>query len=392
MEVSGVVIIGGAHGALALARSLGARDVRVIYLTHDTPLPSWSRFVDETVRWSGPSDAGALAFLMEAARSRRWEGYLLVAAGDLEVRLVSQHRAALSTHYQVVLPDWGSLCWVCEKPLLYQRADELGVRVPLTYKLASIEQAKSLRPTFPVVLKPNMGGGNNSFSKAKVVRADDSAALVAALGDAIAQVGAENVVVQEMIPGGGESQFSYVALWNKGEPVAEFTARRARQYPVDFGYTSTFVEVVDAPEASEAARATLRSIGFCGLVEVEFKRDGRDNSLKLLDVNPRPWSWFGLCASAGVDLGAMLLDVARGRPVDQPPRPRQGAAWSYLVRDMIGGVRLAMRGDIGVSDYVRSLGKVRSWATFAWNDPRPGLIDLPLTAWRVLTRRVLGWS
>jgi predicted ATP-grasp superfamily ATP-dependent carboligase len=254
-----------------------------------------------------------------------------------------------------------------------------------------VDQAAALKATFPVVLKPNMGGANNQFSKAKVVRADDRTALEAAYRDAVEQIGVENVVVQELIPGGGESQFSYAALWNNGEPIAEFTARRTRQYPIDFGYTSTCVEVVDEPQAIETARAELKSIGYSGLVEVEFKRDHRNNSLKLLDVNPRPWSWFGLCAAAGVDLGAMLWRVANDLPAEGSPKPKQGVAWMYLVRDIVGGAKLMRRGDIGMGEYFSSLRKVRRWATFAFDDPMPGLIDLPLTAWRVLTRRVLGW-
>jgi D-aspartate ligase len=389
---SGVVILGGAHGTLALARRLRARNVRVIYVTDDMLTPSWSRFVHETVRWPGPHDDQALAFLLDAARNRRWEGYLLVAGADPEVQLVSSNLAELSPAYKIVLPGWDSLRWLCEKPLLYRRAAELGVRVPLTYQLTSTEQVAALEITFPVVLKPNMGGGNNQFSKAKVVRADNHTALQVAYRDAAEQIGVENVVIQELIPGGGESQFSYAALWNKGEPLAEFTARRTRQYPVDFGYTSTCVEVVDEPQAIEAARTLLKSIGHSGLVEVEFKRDRRDNSLKLLDVNPRPWSWFGLCSAAGVDLGAMLWHVANDRPTYEAANPRQGTVWMYLVRDAVGGIKLMMRGDISIVEYLRSLRKVRCWATFAFDDPLPGLIDLPLTAWRVLTRRVLGLS
>ncbi|WP_407811235.1 hypothetical protein, partial [Staphylococcus aureus] len=81
-------------------------------------------------------------------------------------------------------------------------------------------------------------------ARAKVVRAEDRQALKAAFAEASEEIGAGNVVVQELIPGGGRNQFSYAALWLNGEPVAEFTARRIRQYPVDFGYTSTRVEIV----------------------------------------------------------------------------------------------------------------------------------------------------
>lgn len=389
MTIPGVVIIGGAHGTLALARSLGALNVPVYYLTHDSPLPGWSRFVRETIRWAGPHDAGALPFLRQMADKHGLKGCLLVPSGDGEVQLFAQHREELSSLYKIILPDWTALQWLCEKPLLYQRAAELGVSIPRTYALASAADIDTLDILFPVILKPNMGGGDTTIARAKVIRADDRDALKTAFADASGEIGAGNVVVQELIPGGGESQFSYAALWLNGEPVAEFTALRARQYPVDFGYTSTRVEVVDNGQAVDAARKILKSAGHSGLVEVEFKLDGRNSELKLLDVNPRPWSWFGLCSAAGIDLGALLWRVANGEAVGQPVSARQGVSWSYLVRDAVAALTLARRGQTSFGDYFASLGKIRRWAAFAPNDPLPGLIDLPLTVLRVVRKRLL---
>ncbi|AVH43906.1 polysaccharide deacetylase family protein [Agrobacterium tumefaciens] len=389
MTIPGVVIVGGAHGTLALARSLGALNVPVYYLTHDSPLPGWSRFVRKTIRWAGPHDAGALPFLRQMADKHGLKGCLLLPSGDGEVQLIAQHREELSSLYKIILPDWTALQWLCEKPLLYQRAAELGVSIPRTYALASAADIDTLDILFPVILKPNMGGGDTTIARAKVIRADDRHALKTAFADASGEIGAGNVVVQELIPGGGESQFSYAALWLNGEPVAEFTARRARQYPVDFGYTSTRVEVVDNGQAVDAARKILKSAGHSGLVEVEFKLDGRDGKLKLLDVNPRPWSWFGLCSAAGIDLGALLWRVANGEPVGQPGNVRQGVSWSYLVRDAVAAFTLARRGQAKIGDYFASMGKIRSWAAFAPNDPLPGLIDLPLTVSRVVRKRLL---
>ncbi|OOO34776.1 polysaccharide deacetylase family protein [Agrobacterium sp. YIC 4121] len=389
MTIPGVVIVGGAHGTLALARSLGALNVPVYYLTHDSPLPGWSRFVRKTIRWAGPHDAGALPFLRQMADKHGLKGCLLLPSGDGEVQLIAQHREELSSLYKIILPDWTALQWLCEKPLLYQRAAELGVSIPRTYALASAADIDTLDILFPVILKPNMGGGDTTIARAKVIRADDRHALKTAFADASGEIGAGNVVVQELIPGGGESQFSYAALWLNGEPVAEFTARRARQYPVDFGYTSTSVEVVDNGQAVDAARKILKSAGHSGLVEAEFKLDGRDGKLKLLDVNPRPWSWFGLCSAAGIDLGALLWRVANGEPVSRPGNARQGVSWSYLVRDAVAAFTLARRGQAKIGDYFASLRNIRSWAAFAPNDPLPGLIDLPLTVSRVVRKRLL---
>ncbi|WP_309083431.1 ATP-grasp domain-containing protein [Chelativorans sp.] len=384
---TGIVILGGAHGTLALARSLGRQKVPVWLISNDNPLPSWSRYVRRTLHWRGPGDPDAVPFLLEAAKECGLAGFLLVPAGDAEVRLVSQAIGPLSSAYRILLPPWEDLRWLCEKPLLYRRAAELGVDFPPTYHLASVEEAARVEVRFPVVLKPNMGGGHDDFSRAKVARADDRASFAAAFEHAARQIGVENVVVQELIPGGGESQFSYAALWRAGQPVAEFTARRTRQYPIEFGYTSTFVEVVEEPQAIESARRLLGSIRHEGLVEVEFKHDARDGKLRVLDVNPRPWSWFALAAAAGVDLGAMLWKAAEDGELAPPAPARTGVSWMYLVRDMAAAGRLVPAGRLTVGAYLRSFASVRAWATFSPADIMPALIDIPLTAWRVLTRR-----
>jgi predicted ATP-grasp superfamily ATP-dependent carboligase len=381
------MIVGGTHGTLALARSLGALGVPVWLVSEGGSLPGWSRHVHRTLSWAGADDAAALDFLLDISRRHGLHDALLIPAGDAEIRLTAQSHGALSGAFRIMLPEWETLRWVCEKPLLYQRAEELGLAFPKTYRIAAPEQAAGLEPAFPIILKPHMGGGNSRFVKAKAIRADDRASFLHAYNEAAAEIGAENVVIQEMIPGGGESQFSYAALWHDGAPVAEFTARRTRQYPVDFGYTSTFVETADEPEAAAAARILLASISYSGLVEIEFKRDRRDGALKLLDVNPRPWSWFGLCRAAGIDLGAMLWALAQGDTVPSAG-VQSHASWMYLSRDVAAAIGLASGGRLSAAQYLRSFTAVRSWATFSLNDPLPGLIDLPLTAWRVLTRRV----
>src|SRR5690606_17174001 len=111
-----------------------------------------------------------------------------------------------------------------------------------------------------------------------------------------------------------------------------------------------------------------------GLVEIEFKRDQRDGVLRLLDVNPRPWSWFGLASAAGIDLGAMIWEIANGRDAGRQKAPRIGTSWMYLVRDVVSAVTLVSRGKLGIGSYLRSFGSVRAWATFALSDPLPGLL------------------
>ncbi len=232
-----------------------------------------------------------------------------------------------------------------------------------------------------------MRTARNAFTQAKAWRADSREELIERYREAAKLVGHENVVVQELVPGGGEAQFSYAALWHQGKPVAELTARRTRQYPIDFSYTSTFVEIAGNDRVKVAATALLTAVAFEGLVEVEFKFDARDQLFKVLDVNPRAWSWLALCDAAGVNLALTMSCVAAGLAVTAVSA-RPGHAWMHTARDLVAAAHLMIRGQISFADYLRSLRQTLVFATFAWDDPLPGIIELPLTAWRVVTRSV----
>src|SRR5919109_5497400 len=133
-------------------------------------------------------------------------------------------------------------------------------------------------------------------------------------------------MIQALTPGGGDAQLSYAALCRGGEPVACLTARRARQWPMDFGRASTFVETIDAPEVEELAARVLGALRFDGIVELEFKRDPRDGRLKLLDINPRVWGWHTLGRAAGVDFPFLLWLALHGEALPRI-RGRVGVRW-----------------------------------------------------------------
>src|SRR5262249_51854285 len=155
-------------------------------------------------------------------------------------------------------------------------------------------------------LKPAYRNSFNRFTAAKAWRIDDEGQLLAKFDEASSLVDPGSLMIQELIPGNGESQLSYTALCRDGLPIASLTAKRARQIPMDFGRASTFVETVEDPETSAAAARLLKALAYAGIVEVEFKRDPRDGKLKLLDINPRVWGWQSLCGAAGVDYPYLL--------------------------------------------------------------------------------------
>jgi predicted ATP-grasp superfamily ATP-dependent carboligase len=200
---AGALVVGGAHGALALARSLGRRGIPVWYVTDDHPIARYSRYTERSFAWGGPDDKGAIEFLKNLAREHQLEGWVLIAAGDAELRVLSQHHAELSTIFRVTVPPWETVRWTHDKRLTYERAASLGIDYPRCYDPHDMQELAALDCRFPVVLKPTVREQRNAFTRAKAWRVDDRAALLQRYQEAAAMVGERAIVLQELIPGGG---------------------------------------------------------------------------------------------------------------------------------------------------------------------------------------------
>jgi predicted ATP-grasp superfamily ATP-dependent carboligase len=386
--IAGGLILGGAHGGLAMARSLGRHGVPVGFVTEDHLITKFSRYVQFTTRWGGAQSDNAAAELIEIGRRRGLDGWVLLPGGDAETLMITRHRDELASFFRVTTPDWNTAQWALDKHLTYQRAAELGIAYPRSYQPANRQEVAGLDCRFPLVLKPATHSEANAFTLGKAWQVDDRAALLARYDDAVAATGGTgNIVLQELIPGGGASQFSYAALWDRGRPVASLVARRLRQYPIDFGYTSTFVETAENAAVEAAAVRFLESLDYSGLVEIEFKYDSRTQQYLLLDVNIRSWTWIALGRRAGLDFPYMLWQQATGQPVTAG-RARPGVAWMHLSRDFVAGMQEVKAGRISPMDYLRTLRASTEFAAFALDDPLPGIVDLPLVAGRVITRRL----
>jgi predicted ATP-grasp superfamily ATP-dependent carboligase len=383
----GALILGGAHGSLAVARSLGRHGVPVFFLTHDHPITRFSRYTSQHATWAGPDDPGALDELLRLARSGL-NGWVLIPSGDLEVRFVAQHHDELARAFRLTTPTWDIVQWAGDKRLTYRLAADLEIPHPRTFFPKDRADLATIDFAFPLILKPTMRDQPNAFTRAKAWRVDSAEELLARYDEAAALVAREAISVQELIPGSGTAQYSFAALCRDGVPIATLVARRNRQYPIEFGFTSTCVETVHEPEVERLAKQFLQALRYDGLAELEFKLDRRDNQFKLLDFNARPWTWIALGAAADVDFAWMMWQTAIGEPVAER-HGTPGRVWMHVSRDLVAACHEILISRIKVSEFIRTWRLPLSFAAFAKDDPLPGIVDLLLSA-RPLLRYARG--
>jgi predicted ATP-grasp superfamily ATP-dependent carboligase len=260
----------------------------------------------------------------------------------------------------------------------------VNIQYPKTYRLSGSSDLAALDFRFPLILKPAVKEGQNALTQAKVWRAEDRETLTRLFHDATAMAGPAGLIVQELIPGDGNTQFSYAAVCQDGRPILSMVARRIRQHPANFG-TGTYVETVENEAVERDAERLLQSVGYSGMVEMEFKFDARDGFYKLLDANPRAWTWNSIGTVAGVDFPLAMWRLAQGETLPRM-RARPGAAWMYFSRDFPEACREIIEGKLSLLAYLRSFSKPMAFAAFALGDPLPGLADWPMTIKRWLAR------
>jgi D-aspartate ligase len=383
----GAVVVGGDYQGLGIVRSLGRHGVPVCVVDDELSISRYSRYSTKYVRVADLRDERvAVDRLLEIGKRLGLGGWVLYPTREELVAAFSRNRSELSELFRVPTPEWGSVQWAWDKRNTYRLAAELGIPTPITHypkNSDDLDQLQSLTP--PLAIKPAIKEHFLYATKAKAWCADNHSQLRAMFKKASKLVNPGEIMVQEVIPGGGAQQFAYCAFFRDGQAIGKMVTQRRRQHPLQFGRASTYVESVDIPVLEELSERFLRRIDYYGLVEMEYKLDPRDARYKLLDVNARTWGYHSLGVNAGVDFCYMLYADQIGMPV-AACKGRPGVGWVRTTTDIPAAFCALATGDTDFRSYLRSLRNCSSDAVFSLGDPLPGLAEILLIPYLAVKR------
>lgn len=369
-------MLGGDYQGLGIVRSLGRRGVPVCVIDDERSIARFSRYARRGVRVANLTDAEpTVQALLELARRQPVDGWVLYPTRDEQVEAIAQSKRELERYYRVPTPDWSVTRWACDKRNTYRLAEQLGIPAPRTWYPLNLDDVRAIHAPGPFVIKPAFKGNFLTVTKAKAWRADGNAELVDRFQTASMLMPAEDLMVQELVPGDGRRQFAYCAFWKGDHAVATMVVRRRRQHPPDFGRASTFAETIEHPLLERLSERFLRHLGYYGLAELEYKLDPRDETFKLLDVNARTWGYHTLAYAAGVDFPALLFADQMGEPTGRW-RSWPGVRWIRLVTDLPTAWVEMRAGTLSARQYVRSLRGVCIESVLSVRDPLPGVAEL----------------
>jgi predicted ATP-grasp superfamily ATP-dependent carboligase len=379
------------HGTLGIIRTLGRLGLSVYSVVENSFTPAaLSRYLAEAFVWktAGLGAEDLRASLAEIGR-RLSRPAILIPTDDLGAIFVAEHAEDLKRWFLFprVPPDLP--CRLVNKHELYRLCQGIGAPCPEAGMPTSREDVHAFieHAKFPVVVKvADPFGMPEVFPSVSIAR--DAAQLLETYQRA-ENLEAPNLVFQEYIPASAAEDWIFHGYVNPetGACVA-FTGKKLRSYPSFAGPTMLGVSVPN-PALAEQAVMLLKSIGYAGVMDLDYRLDRRDGKYKLLDFNPRVGANFRMFENAeGVDVvRAMHLDLT-GRPV--PNAPQLGgrkllveshdlfAAWGYM-----------RNGALTFRAWRHSLKGQKELAWFDGKDPAPALamcLYLPIRALRRVFR------
>ena len=311
------------RNVLAAVRSLGRRGHRITLALPGgktgVPRParsafverlSRSRYVSEVRTIVSPMDSidGYIGDIVEMASTDRFDAVIPFSHATCGAAAYGKDR--IEQHTGLPSADLDHFMAFHNKLNAVHLAESLGVPVPETHCPESREELEQLayRLTYPVVVKARIGCGVRLGMR----YAADPEELLDKYAEVESNEGYaflddfSHPLIQEYIPG----QIHDVAtICSHGRLRGALTQLRAITYPLSGGVGAVNVTTYE-PEMLEMARQLLETAGWHGPALVEFKLDSRDNTYKLLEVNPKFWGTTDLSIKAGIDFPQMACEIA----------------------------------------------------------------------------------
>jgi predicted ATP-grasp superfamily ATP-dependent carboligase len=354
-----VVDVGWVNG-LAAIRSLGRAGVKVLAVDHRrSALGFRSRYAKPLLSPDPQDEEAFVAFLAELELETPAP---IFPTHDEPLNAIARAGDRLGERYLFPFSGWDVLQRIQSKRSQLEAAERAGIPVPrwATTSAAADELG------YPVLVKPSSTEGFKRRFGRQAFRCENRAEVERAFAEAAEY----EPLVQELIPGGdGELYTLGSYLSADGEPLGLFCGRKLRQTPPGIG-TCRVGEAVWVEEVVDQGLRLLCELGHTGLSQVEVKRDARDGSYRLMEVNPRLWQWHGLAAACGVDLPRIAYEDLTGERPDPVTMNGRGRRWAIT---LMSGERPAPQRPPYVD------------AVFARDDLRPALVQ----AARILPRRRL---
>ena len=327
-----LVTDGDNRAALAITRSLGRDHEIIVAATQRRSLASVSRWCRDSFTYPDPvrDPQGFLNTLRDEVQRRHIE--VLLPVSDVTTILVAELQDDFKP-CRIPIASADTIKRAADKVEIMALAARLDVPCPAGIAVNNGEEAiaRANEIGFPLVVKPGRSRVRveGRWLYTSVRYADNPIELKNILGELHPAI--YPVLLQERIQGPGVGLF---LCCDHGRPLAAFCHERLREKPPSGGVSVLRESIAVDERARDYAQRLLGELRWQGIAMVEFKRDTRDGTPKLMEINGRFWGSLQLAIDAGVDFPALLIRMLDDKTVPAVNTYRIGVRSRWLWGDI----------------------------------------------------------
>lgn len=229
-------------------------------------------------------------------------------------------------------------------------AKKAGVAIPHTIELSGFNNIDFSQIKYPCIIKPLFANDwrtstlKEMVGSSKVINIENQNELKTWVNkfDSVDS----KVLIQELIPGDDSDLFYCVVYRARDQQIKRFfCGQKIRITPIHFG-SASYVVTTDAIPFLSIIEKLLDSVDYVGPAGIEFKKDLRDGSYKLIEVNSR----FGLWDDLSIDMGSDVFlgyyeDMTDQNPTQLKPSHKK-VKWLSFSRDIPDFIQYIREGKI----------------------------------------------
>ena len=373
---TGVIVIGGHVQGLGIIRIFGEKGIPVILLDNTSiNIGKHSKYCKKFYKYHD-----LLKKLNELASTNLYKDWLIFPTHDEQVEIISKNRDFLQKHFNITTDKWENVKIFYNKKLSYPLAKEVGLDIPTTLYPKNEKDVLEANINLPCIIKPAVVEKFYKKAKKKVFICKTKEELLLNYKRAISIIPKDEIIIQEIIPGSSENQYSACFHYNSNEALVQLVAKRKRQHPIDFGNATTFAETVQDHTLIFQAEKILKKVRYNGLCEVEFKYDERDGKYKFLEVNPRTWKWHSISEKSNSPFLLSIYNLILFNKKDKTML-WENAAFKHIITDFPTIINLKRK-----KLYKKSEIKEIQYAVWNLTDIKPAIFELIYLIYFILKR------
>lgn len=289
---------------------------------------------------------------------------LIIPMNDDAAIMMARHKHAITEYSQVAVNNWDVFKIAMDKLSTMSVCMENDIPCPRTVTDIKDFLDNEARFKFPVVVKPRTGCGAVGFHVA-----DNKDDLISYYSLATEKFGP--CLIQEYIPQTDLQYKAEIYIDREGVVKSAVVFAKVRWYPVNGG-SSTLNETVDRPDIVESCENLLRNIGWRGYADIDLIQDPRDNTAKIIEINPRITGSVKICFKAGVDFALQITEDATGNAVTPMIDYKKGIYLRYFQKDILWFLKSPNRFSAKPSWFSF---KNNTDQIFSFDDPMPFLLS-----------------